>query len=217
MSGWYWRDLTPLSYGVIMMDFPWRFDTYSEKGQGRSPNYDKMTIEEIYDLPVGDLASKDCALFMWFTSTMVGEVPSIMKHWGFKFSGKAFCWAKQTKQGVRKPVPSISDDYNWRMNMGYTTRANTEDCWLGFTGSPKRLSASVRELIVSPLYENSSKPDEAYARAERLYSGPYADVFSRRNRPGWDVFGDQVGSLDGSPRLESGSPSFTPVTARVER
>lgn len=198
---WSWGDLQPFSYGLIHIDVPWKHETYSDKGQGRCPKYSKMTVEEIYDLPVGDLAAKDCALLMWFSSTMVGHVPNIMQRWGFKFSGKAFCWAKQTKQSVRFPISDVAADYNWRMNMGYTTRANTEDCWLGLTGSPQRLNADVRELIVAPLYENSCKPDEVFERAERLYPGPYVDVFSRRNHPGWSVFGDEIGVLDNAPRL----------------
>jgi N6-adenosine-specific RNA methylase IME4 len=209
-KNWYWDNLLANHYGLLHFDVPWKHETYSEKGQGRCPKYPKMTLEEIYALPVSDLAAKNCALLMWFTSTMVGEVPKIMEHWGFKFSGKGFCWAKQTKQSIRNPIANVSADYNWRMNMGYTTRANTEDCWLGLKGKPKRLNANVRELIVAPQYENSAKPDEVYERAERLYPGPYADVFSRRNRPGWDAFGNEVGLLDDAPRLPRQDPKQVP-------
>lgn len=31
---------------------------------------------------------------------------------------------------------------------------------------------------------------------EQLFSGPYAEVFSRANRAGWDSFGDEAGKFD---------------------
>ena len=44
--------------------------------------------------------------------------------------------------------------------MGYYTRSNPEMCLLATKGKPKRLSKSVRQLIVSKLEQHSKKPDE---------------------------------------------------------
>lgn len=41
--------------------------------------------------------------------------------------------------------------------------------------------------------QHSRKPDEAYALAERVSPGPYLEMFARRDRPGWQVMGDQIG------------------------
>ena len=50
------------TYNIIYADPPWTFDTYSIKGKGRSPeqHYDCMTLKDIENLPIGDLADKDC-------------------------------------------------------------------------------------------------------------------------------------------------------------
>lgn len=47
-------------YRVIYADPPWRFDTYSQKGKGRSPerHYDCMSIADIKALPVGAIAAQ---------------------------------------------------------------------------------------------------------------------------------------------------------------
>ena len=59
-------------------------------------------------------------------------------------------------------------------------------------GKPKRKSAGVRKLIVSPRRDHSRKPDEAYERIEALVDGPYLEMFARHRRPGWDAWGDEV-------------------------
>lgn len=52
---------------IIYADPPWGFDNWSEKGEARNPNqhYDTMPWEEIAALPVGELASRNCACFLW--------------------------------------------------------------------------------------------------------------------------------------------------------
>ena len=56
-------------YNVIYADPPWHYKVYSKKGEGRSADshYPTMSIEDIRALPVGQLAAKDCALFLWVT------------------------------------------------------------------------------------------------------------------------------------------------------
>ena len=48
-------------FRAILADPPWKFVTYSERGQGRSASrhYKVMPFEEIAALPVADLAAKD--------------------------------------------------------------------------------------------------------------------------------------------------------------
>jgi N6-adenosine-specific RNA methylase IME4 len=71
--------------------------------------------------------------------------------------------------------------------------SNPELCLLATRGKPKRLSKSVRELIVAPRREHSRKPDEIYSRIEALCDGPYLEMFSRFPRSGWDCVGIEDG------------------------
>ena len=76
------------------------------------------------------------------------------------------------------------------------TRANPEICLLGTHGAPLRLSGGIRKTIFAPQREHSRKPDEALERLEQLCAGPYVELNSRTNRPGWDAWGDQTGFFD---------------------
>lgn len=198
LPGWQFGDLQPFSAGVIACDPALRFLNWSKKGEDRnaSQHYETMDFEEILALRVGELASEHCALLLWMSGPFANRWPETMVRWGFKFSGKAFCWAKPNERDCGSPVANICDDKNWFMGLGYGSRHNTEDCWLGIRGSPRRLNANVRELIVAPLREHSRKPDEFYARAERLFAGPYVELFSRAARPGWSAWGREAGKFD---------------------
>ena len=47
--------------------------------------------------------------------------------------------------------------------------------------------------LISMRLEHSRKPDDLYHYAESL-PGPYLELFARRARPGWDVWGNEVES-----------------------
>ena len=54
------------------------------------------------------------------------------------------------------------------------------------------------EVILAPVREHSRKPDEFYRRVERYCDGPFADLFARERRPGWDAWGDQIDLFSGN-------------------
>jgi N6-adenosine-specific RNA methylase IME4 len=107
-------------YRAILADPPIPFDTWSPKGEGRSPqhHYDCMLPEQLTALPIAELAALDgCFLFSWVPLRSVFLVEPLMRAWGFKYSSDAFAWAKQNKSGV-----------GWAMGGGYGTRKNVEIC-----------------------------------------------------------------------------------------
>jgi len=169
-------------YGVIYADPPWTFRTYSDAGKGRSAeqHYGCSSLEEIEELPVGDIAAKDCVLLMWTTDPMLEKAFSVINGWGFKYKTVGFNWAKTNADG------------GFFVGMGYWTRANPELCLLATRGHPKRRSASVRRLVVSRRREHSRKPDEVYNRIEALCQGPYVELWARSQRPGWDSWGNET-------------------------
>jgi N6-adenosine-specific RNA methylase IME4 len=56
---------------------------------------------------------------------------------------------------------------------------------LGTRGRPTQLSRRERNLIVAPVREHSRKPDAAYEMCERLWPGPYLELFAPYPRAGW--------------------------------
>jgi N6-adenosine-specific RNA methylase IME4 len=139
------------SYGVIYADPPWTFATYSRKGKGRSAeaHYDCMSLAEIKALPVADWAAGDCVLFMWTTDPLLPMAFEVIRSWGFTYKTVGFYWAKLNKS-ASKPV---SVDRSFFTGLGFWTRANPEICLLATRGHPRRRSANVKKLIVSPRRE----------------------------------------------------------------
>lgn len=90
-------------FNVIYADPPWQFRTWSRKGEGRCPPYQRMSLDHIKAMRVADLAAPDCALFLWAIDPMLPEALEVIKAWGFAFKTTAFTWVKpcKTKAGFR--------------------------------------------------------------------------------------------------------------------
>ena len=177
-------------FGAILADPPWRFETWSDKGKGRSADrhYPTMTMNELRALDVASLAAADSVLFLWTTWPMLPQALALIEAWGFAYKGCAFDWTKaDTSQ-----IDMFRDDADVAIGTGYWTRANTEPCLLATRGKPRRLHADVRQAIIAPRRQHSRKPDEIHDRIERLVAGPYLELFARRRRPGWTAWGNEV-------------------------
>jgi N6-adenosine-specific RNA methylase IME4 len=177
-------------YDIIYADPPWIFKTYSDKGKDRSAevHYACMTLEDIKKLPVNNIASDNCILFMWVTFPMLEKGLEVIKAWGFTYKTCAFNWIKQNKK---------SDTYFW--GLGYWTRSNSEICLLATKGKPHRISTSVFQIvdfpedIVSHREEHSKKPDIVRDRIVELCGDlPRIELFARQKAEGWDSWGDEV-------------------------
>lgn len=177
------------SFRCIYADPPWRFETFSDKGKGRSADqhYETMSAAAIKALPVQILAAEDCFLFLWITNPHLPLGLTVLRKWGFRYSGVAFTWAKQN-----------ADKSTWQ-GMGYGTRQNTETVLLGRKGSPSRAAKDVQEFLFAPRQEHSRKPDEIRNRIMRFCAGPRVELFANQRSPGWVSWGkphrgDHVGS-----------------------
>jgi N6-adenosine-specific RNA methylase IME4 len=179
---WPFDGLRRHHYGAILADPPWRFLNRSSKGEAKNPvaHYPCVRTGDLAALPVVQLAAPDCALLMWATAPMLDQAIALMASWGFTFKS-AGAWAKQSSTGSA-----------WAFGTGYCFRSAAEFYLLGAIGKPRVLSRSIRNLIVAPTREHSRKPDQLHDDVQRLYAGPYAELFGRQRRPGWDVWGNDV-------------------------
>lgn len=177
-------------FGAILTDVPSRFETWSDAGKGRSAerHYRTQSWEWLRALDVGALAAPDCVLFHWATWPTLPRALDLIAAWGFTYKTCAFDWTKaNTSQ-----IDMFRDDADGQVDQGYWTRSNTEPCLLAVRGEPRRLNADVRMAIIEPRREHSRKPDCVHDRIERLVAAPYLELFARRSRPGWTVWGDEV-------------------------
>jgi N6-adenosine-specific RNA methylase IME4 len=193
-------------FGVICADPPWTFETYSGKGKQRSAeqHYDCMSLDGIKALPIRELSAD--VLLLWAVGPHLPQALELIEAWGFKFKTIGFVLVK-AEPGADCVC---ADGKGLHLGMGYHTRSNAEPCLLASRATPERLDKGVHQVIVAPVGEHSAKPDEAFKRIERLYPGPYLELFARRPREGWTVWGNEIPAAEpGEPDLP-GNPSTKP-------
>lgn len=180
-------------YGVIYADPPWHYEQKRISGAA-AHHYPTMPAEDICNLHVGEIADEDCALFLWATFPQIPEALRVIKAWGFQYKTVAFVWLKLNKGGK-----------GFFFGMGFWTRGNAEVCFLATKGKPKRVSAKVHQMIVSPIRSHSKKPDETREKIVELMGDvPRIELFAREKADGWDAWGNEV---ECDARITSGGGS----------
>jgi N6-adenosine-specific RNA methylase IME4 len=182
-------------FRAILADPPWSFDNYSAKGEAKNAKarYDCVPMNVLEALPVALLAAKNCALFLWATSPLLNRQIDCMEAWGFRYLGfDAWCKGSPKSEGE-------AGDESWKPNMGpgYIRRGAAELVLFGAIGDPDWQPAcrGMRNVFFDAVREHSRKPDAQYTRVEQSVPGPYLEIFSRTNRPGWTHFGNQTGKF----------------------
>ena len=168
-------------YQVIYADPPWDYQQCRLSGSAKK-HYPTMRIEELCALPVAEIADRDCALFLWATFPQLPEALRLIQAWGFVYKTVAFVWLKQNRKAL-----------TWFYALGFWTRSNAEICLLATKGHPKRQSAGIHQLVISPVERHSKKPDEVREKIVELMGDvPRIELFARQQTPGWDVWGNEV-------------------------
>jgi N6-adenosine-specific RNA methylase IME4 len=137
-----------------------------------------MSVEEICALApmVIDLAADDCVLFMWATAPKLREALAVIQAWGFEYKTHGI-WRKR------------------RLGMGYYFRSVHELLLVATRGSPGVPAAEDRPRSVfdGTHGRHSKKPFAAYLMIERMYpDARKIELFTRDQRAGWDVRGNEV-------------------------
>ena len=169
---------------MIYADPPWLFKTRSDKGKDRSPekHYPVLSIADICNLPVGDIAKPDSVLLMWVVDPLLDQAFKVIDAWGFKYKTVGFTWAKTNKNTM-----------GFFTGLGYWTRGNPEMCLLATKGRPKRVSKSVSQLVVDIRREHSRKPDRVRDDIVNLCGDlPRIELFSRHKMNDWEVWGNEI-------------------------
>lgn len=189
----------------IYADPPWAFKNRSELGEDRNANqhYDTMGIEDIMALPVREIAADDAILAMWVTDPTLEQAMHVLKAWGFEYKTVGFYWAKTWDHAN---LEEMHETRSFPIGTGYITRGNPEQLWIASRGNPQRRilnidgemkpDKSIRRLQFGARGAHSEKPRKFYGLLERLYEGPYLEMFARTRQPGWSSWGNQVGGLE---------------------
>lgn len=163
----------PGTYACIYADAPTKAQQVGTRGA--SEHYPLMDMEDIAALPVSRLAAPDAHLWYWATNASLFEAKYVMEAWGFSYRS-ILTWIK----------PSYG--------LGRYLRTQTEHLLLGVRGTAPIRFRGQGTWLMAPKQDHSRKPEEAYAVIERCSPGPYLELFARRPRLGWHVFGNEVDS-----------------------
>jgi N6-adenosine-specific RNA methylase IME4 len=165
-------------FSCIVADPPWdvgRGPDWGSNGPSKELTYPTMTTEEIKQLPVRRLAAKDSHLYIWTINKYIEQTYQIAREWNFRPS-TLLTW-------VKKPHG---------IGLGGTYCLTTEFilfCTRGSLGAIKRIDTSWWHWARA---EHSKKPEAFQTMVESVSPGPYLELFARRPRPGWSVWGNEV-------------------------
>ncbi len=184
-------------YNVILADFPWSYSDKASAGKrGVDYKYSTMSMRDLSQMRIRDLAAENCALFLWATSPLMPEAIDLMRSYGFKYKNIAFTWVKTNKK---------AKTLFW--GMGNTTRACAEFVLLGLRGKVPRVSAGVHSVVMDPVGKHSEKPESVRDRIVQLYGDvPRLELFARSKCEGWDQTGLELDGKDVFDFIEEKSP-----------
>lgn len=160
------------TYQVIVVDPPWPYGgTYDPDTHRVASPYPEMSIEQLmeFDIP----AAADCVLWLWVTNAFMHEAYHVLEAWGFE-AHTILTWDKQ------------------RIGVGFYLRGQTEHCILATKGKPIITHSAQGTLLSTKATTHSTKPDEFYKLVESLCPGNKLDMFARKERKSWEVWGNEV-------------------------
>lgn len=162
-------------YRTIVIDPPWPI---AWRIRDQRPNqvdlpYQRMTIEQIKQLPVPDLVTPDgCHIYLWTTHRFLPVAFSIFEYW--KVNYKVLL--------------------TWIKNVGFTPYSfmlTTEFVLYGTVGSLPLIKLGRRVDFKAKVREYSRKPDNFYSLVRQVSPGPRLDMFGREDRKGFSIWGNE--------------------------
>ena len=165
-------------YQVIYADPPWKYNDQqnTEKLGGAEKHYPTMSIEDLCELNIGEIADKNSILFLWTTSPLLEDTFLVINAWGFNYKS-SFVWDKV------------------KHNMGHYNSVRHEFLLICTRGSytPQNIKLFDSVQSIEKTNKHSEKPEEFREIINTLY--PYSnkiELFGRKKVDGWDVWGNQV-------------------------
>lgn len=164
----------PTKYKTILADPPWDIQQKG-KSRGAIKHYNLMTLYRIKAMPIADLVEENSHCWLWVTNATLEAGFDVLRAWGFT-PRSIYTWVKP------------------RLGLGVYLRNCTEHLLLGTRGKAPIQFKGQMNWGFMPLQDHSHKPEEVYDIIERCSEGNYLELFARRPRHGWDIWGNEVAS-----------------------
>ena len=176
-------------FTTIVADPPWQYRDKLKMGgdqagtphrghRGAESHYPCMATDDICALGgpghlVGLPIAEPAHLYLWVTNAFMEDGHRVARAWGFT-PRTILTWVK----------PQIG--------MGHYFRNNTEHVIFAVRGTLPTLRRDCPTAFTANRRRHSQKPDEFFEIVESMSVGPYLEVFARRPREGWTVWGNEV-------------------------
>ena len=175
-------------FGTIIVDPPWPYQRAGSKHINASgyssAEYKPLSIKELATLRLVDMADY---LFVWTTPPFEasGVAGDLIRDWGFTAITMLY-WIKADliASGIE---PAFTPSYG----VGYWFRGCVEPIIVCKVSGAKSIRTSWIGMI-SPNGRHSRKPNTLYEIVESDFPGPYAELFARRERDNWTIFGNEA-------------------------
>lgn len=168
-----------LSYRTILIDPPWMERGGGKIKRGADRHYPLLKPPEILAVILQSgvwTPAAGCHLYCWVTNNFVPTGIWLVEALGFRYI-TLLTWVKD------------------RFGLGQYFRGQTEQLIFGVRGSQAAQTKNETTLIDARRGRHSAKPEEAYAKIERVSPGPRLEMFARTPRPGWICWGNEAGGL----------------------
>jgi N6-adenosine-specific RNA methylase IME4 len=181
-------------YRTIVIDPPWKYGSWRKASSkslyaDRSFNveinlpYPAMSLSEIAALPIPDLADDDCELYVWTTQKYLQHTFPLIKGWGFKVC-ETLTWCKAPMGTGQGGLFTPTTEFIVHGRIGkMPIKKRIDTTWWEWSRAWKK---------------HSRKPEAFQDIIELISDEPRLEMFARRPRSGWSVFGNEV---EGSIRL----------------
>ena len=175
-------------YQIILADPPWQIGKGGKKAvrvnsSGGELDYPTISLSKIQDIlwDARGLADKDHVLFCWTIDKYLHQSEELLRALDYKLHARLI-WNKVTG------IPAA-----------FTIRYGHEYLLYAYHGKLLPVAEAERGKIHSVFTEqvkrHSQKPEVSYQIIERLYPNTRKlELFARRQRDGWDVWGNEVAS-----------------------
>lgn len=169
----------PEKYNIIYADPPWEYNDKqnTEMLGGAEKHYKTMSIQEICNLPIKNISSENCVLFIWTTAPLLEDVFKVISAWGFKYKAE-FIWDKV------------------KHNMGHYNSVRHENLLIATKGSytPENIKLYDSVQVIEKTDKHSEKPIEFLNIIDDIYpSGKRIELFARKKqKENWETWGNEV-------------------------
>jgi N6-adenosine-specific RNA methylase IME4 len=194
-----------VKYATIVADPPWDHSDgtgvifnvgmskrrHARFGEKTGPLYATLTVEQITSLPVQTLTADDAHLYLWTTNRYLRSVWEIAEAWGFR-GVCVLTWCKARRGFLGGGAfPSDTEFCLFARKGNLATIGKGPGRWFTW---PRRRGAPVREGERRDAVNgsHSAKPEAFIDLVESVSPGPYLELFARRQRLGWDTWGNEA-------------------------